>query len=86
MLNESTITQARTAILSRNETVAMAFVNRTDDGLFRRVGTLLSSTPLNDLESIWLGYECLVNSSKLNLMDVQAEYRDYFEKYDDQAI
>lgn len=83
MLNESTISQARSAILSRNETVSMAFVNRTEDGLFRRVGTLLSSTPLNDLESIWLGYECLVNSRKLDLTDVQSEYRAYFEKYDD---
>lgn len=83
MLNESTISQARKAILSRNETVAMAFVNRTEDGLFRSVGTLLSSTPLNNLESTWLGYECLVNSRKLNLADVQSEYRAYFDKYED---
>lgn len=83
MLNESTITQARKALLARHPTIAKAFVNRTEDGLFRRVGTLLSSTPLNDLESIWLGYECLVNSRKLDLKDVQSEYREYFEKYDD---
>lgn len=40
MLNESSISQARTAILSHNESVKQAFHDRTEDGLFAAVGDM----------------------------------------------
>lgn len=79
MLNETTITQARTAILSRNESVSLAFVKRTEDGIFMAVGKEISKSPLDDLEAKWLGYEWLANSKMFNPENVQKQYREQNE-------
>lgn len=40
MLNESTITQAKEAILSRHTTLKEAFFSHTEDGIFAKIAML----------------------------------------------
>lgn len=53
------INQARTAILSRNESVAKAFVERTEDGTFAQLGHEISTKPVSQTEAVWVGYEAI---------------------------
>lgn len=53
------ITQARNAILSRNESVAKAFVERTEDGTFAQLGREISAKPLTYIQAVWAGYEAI---------------------------
>lgn len=86
MLTNSTIEQARNALLSRHDSVRAAFHSRTEDGIFDRVAKLhyperydqdkqhyewqtndrAEAERIAKVRQIWLGYEILTDSLKLD--------------------
>ncbi len=52
-MNEDLIAQAKSAILSRNESIKAAFHNRTEDGLFAGVGELANEYDRDLQHYLW---------------------------------